>query len=102
MYYPITKYVVMKIFSAVGSLLYQNWGLEIMPISTDEYERCAPYLCSLTIMGPPHPVACEELIDAYNIETHFVRIKYNHGQGWMSCRLGSTSCRFPVRFIYDC
>ena len=75
--YPIIEYFVMEIFSVVGDMLNQNWGARILSISMGEYERCAPELCSLTIMGPPHPVVREELIGAYNIEPHSVRIKYN-------------------------
>ena len=59
----------------MDALLNQNWRVEILSISTGEYERCVPELCSLTIMGPAHPVDYEELIGTYNLEPDSIWIK---------------------------
>ena len=67
----------MEILSVVGDPLHQDWGVEILSISAGEYEHCAPEWFSLTIIDPPHPVAREELIGAYNLEPDSVRIKCN-------------------------
>ena len=56
---PITGYVLMKILSVVGALTNQHCGYESLSISKSVYDRYTPERCSLTSLGPPHPVTHE-------------------------------------------
>ena len=51
----------------VVSLVHHHKGDETLSIKAGEGERCATEWCSITILSPPYPVTCEELICAYHI-----------------------------------
>ena len=54
--YQIYGYVLMDIFSVMGTLVHLHRGDEIMYIGVSEDELWAPEWCSLTSLGPPHPI----------------------------------------------
>ena len=51
---PINEYVSIEILSVVCALVHHHRGEKKLSIGADENERCAPELCFLTSLGPPH------------------------------------------------
>ena len=75
--YLITEYVIMEVLIVVGALVHQHWWDKTLYIRAVENKRCLLEWCYFTSLGTKQPVACEEVIGAYNLALDSIWTKYD-------------------------
>ena len=97
--YPITGYVVMEIFSVVGSLVHHHMGGEILPSARlkmgDVHQNGAfSPVWVLHILSPVKNLYVHTIFFQVPLVSNPISSKFHNcnRRGWMSCRSGGTTC----------